>query len=364
MPVGRCSREVRGLAGVEHHLYESLITSADVFAAETNLQEQGRLRQEGGTLALNYHKNNPWGVLVGGYSGALTFNNQTGSQGMVSVIDEAHTARDLEPIELNRVNIEVTSIVVTNADSQVFQEGEDYSLSEQQGRIWITTYTVGGVTPPNFTEGQTFYVAYDYYVEPQRKEETWRQSLTLRQRFENGLTLGFSHRRQQEKVESTLTTVTPDEYTIQTWSADYVRKGLFLRAEVSREDSTQIPSRARRLEGRYQWVLDGRRDSLSVRAINHWLNFEAPDKRDVTLFQGGIQLYVPLARESHWTGRLDYRDETDSRFGHTQGFQLDTELNYQYRNFKAIIGLELNRLQRRSDEVNGTFAYLRLRRMF
>jgi hypothetical protein len=66
------SKETRGRAGFEHRLYESLVTTANIFASKTDLDAQGDLTQRGGMFALNYRKKNPWGTLLSTYSASLT----------------------------------------------------------------------------------------------------------------------------------------------------------------------------------------------------------------------------------------------------------------------------------------------------
>lgn len=356
------SEEVRGQAGIEHRLYESLVTTADAFVSETDLDAQGSLSQHGGVLAFNYRKENPWGMLFANYTTNLTQSEQSGGGGTGVIVNETHIATELEPVQLNRTGIDVLSIRVKDTDGSFFSEGDDYTVTESNGRIWLTISTLGAI-PPNFTEGQTFFVDYTFFVEPEREEETFRQNFTIRERFGNDVSLYYAYRRQDQDVRSTLTDLTPDEYTTNTVGADYARKGLFLLAEYSKEDSTQLPSTSRRLEGRYAWPI-GTATSASVRVSNQWLEFEEPDKRNVTLFKSGAEIFTRLSGAYSVAAGLDYRDEDDTRFGTTRGFQLDTKLRYQFRQLDVTLGTELNFLSRRDDEIESVFVYLQARRFF
>jgi hypothetical protein len=204
------NKETRGEAGFEHKLYESLVTTANVFTSETDLDTQGDLTQHGGTMALNYRKNNPWGILLSTYTAGLTQSEQSGGAGTGVVINESHTATELVPVELDRVNIDTSTIRVKDGAGLLFQEGEDYTITENNGRVWLNIITVGGAIPPNFTEGQEFFVDYNFFIEPERQEDTLRQNLTVRERFENGFSVYYAHRRQDEDVSSTVTEITPD----------------------------------------------------------------------------------------------------------------------------------------------------------
>ena len=64
------------------------------------------------------------------------------------------------------------------------------------------------------------------------------------------------------------------------------------------------------------------------------------------------------------SARADYRDEDDTRFGATTGFQFNSELQYNVRQLSIITGVEFNTLDRRNDEIDGSFLYFRLKRFF
>jgi hypothetical protein len=117
------------------------------------------------------------------------------------------------------------------------------------------------------------------------------------------------------------------------------------------------------VEGRYSWPINSD-TSASLRALNHWLDFGEPDARDIILFRGGAEIFSRLTDEYNISARFDYRDEDDSRFGTTDGFQVRSELQYNYRQLSITTGVEFNLLERRSDQIKGTFMYLQLRRSF
>lgn len=357
------NRETRGRAGFEHRLYESLVTTANVFASKTDLDAQGDIKQHGGTVALNYRKNNPWGTLLSTYTASLTESEQSGGSGTGVVIDESHNATELIPVGLDRINIDISTIIVKNSIGLQFQEDDDYTITEKNGRVWLNIITVGGAILPNFTEGQEFFVDYNFFIEPEREEDTLRQNFTIKERFDNGLSLYYAHRRQEEDVSSSITEITPDEFTVNTIGADYVNKGLFLQAEYSEEDSTQIPSTSKKLQGRYSWPIDSD-TRVSLRVLNHWLDFDEPDERDVVLFKSGAEIFSRLTNECSISARADYRDEDDTRFGRTEGFQFNTEFKYNFRQLSFTTGVEFNSLSRRNDKIDGDFLYFRLKRSF
>jgi hypothetical protein len=359
------NEETRLQAGFEHSLYESLFTTGNVFVSQSNLGDQGELSQDGGAISFNYQKKNPWGLLLSTYGASIVRTEQTGGGGTGIVTDEQHTATSLFPVQLNRTNIDVSSIRVKDAPGPglLFQLGDDYTITEINGRVRLNIITVGGVIPPNFTEGQQFFVDYTFFIEPEREEKTVRQNFTIRERFKNGFSTYFRHQRQDEDITSTLTEITPDEFRINTFGAEYLKGGLSLVAEHSDEESTQIPSRSTRLEARYDWAVSSG-TNVSVWASNHWLDFGEPDARDITRFDAGTEVFGRLTDRFSISGRIDYRNEEDSRFGPTEGFELISSLQYDYRLLSISTGVELDLLTRRNDEINSTYWFFRLVRSF
>jgi hypothetical protein len=357
------SQQIRGQAGVEHRLFESLVTNLDGFVSQTDLGDQGAISQYGGILGLGYHKANPLGMLLGSYSANFTRSDQEAGVGKGIVVGESHTASGVIPVELDRANIDITTIRVRSVPGGYFQQGDDYTLLQSDGRVFLTTFVVGGVAPPNFTEGQEFLVDYEFFIEPQRQEDTFRQSATVRERFKNGFSLFYAYRMQLEDVTSTAVKMTPDEYTVNTVGADYTYQGLFLLAEYSTEDSTLIPMNSTKLQGRYRRPI-GPATTAGIGLMNQWLSFGAPDARDVRLFESTVDIFSRLTDAYSISASADYRDEDDTRFGVTRGYQLKTELGYLYRQFSATVGAELDLLERRGDEINSIFLYVRAVRRF
>jgi hypothetical protein len=357
------SQQIRGQAGVEHRLFESLVTNLDGLMSQTDLGDQGAISQYGGILGLGYHKANPLGMLLGSYSVSFTRSDQEAGIGKGIVVGESHTANGIISTELDRANIDITTVRVRTVSGGFFQQGDDYTLFQRDGRVFVTTFVVGGVAPPNFTEGQEFFVDYEFFIEPQRREDTLRQSASVRERFKNGFSLFYAYRMQMEDVTSTAAKMAPDEYTVNTVGADYTNKGLFLLAEYSTEDSTLIPMNGTKLQGRYRRPI-GPATTAGIGVTNQWLDFGEPDAREVTLFDGTADVFGRLTDAYSISGSVDYRNENDTRFGITRGYQFKTELGYQYRQFHATVGAELDLLERRGDEINSVFLYVRAMRRF
>ena len=357
------NQQIRGQAGIEHHLFESLVTNADAFASQTALGSDEDLFQYGGIFGLNYRKANPLGTLLSSYSASFTRSDQTGGAGKGVVVGEAHTATDVVPIELDRTNIDISTVRVRTTSGLLFQPGDDYTISQQNGRVFLTTLVVGGAIPPNFTKGQDFLVDYEFFVDPERQEDTFRQNFTIRERFTNGISTYYGLRMQHQDITSTVAEVIADEYLAHTVGIDYTYNGLFLVGEYYIEDSTLIPTISKKLEGRYRWMM-GPATTASIGVGNQWLDFSEPDTRQVQLFETTAEIFSRLTDNYSISSAVNYRHEDDTRFGTTKGFQIDSKLEYQYRQVTATIGAELSFLERRDDRIDGIFLYVRALRRF
>ena len=82
------------------------------------------------------------------------------------------------------------------------------------------------------------------------------------------------------------------------------------------------------------------------------------------LFKTGAEVFSRLTDEYSISARADYRDEDDTRFGITRGFQFSSELKYNYRQLSMLAGIELNMLDRRNDEIDNSLLYFRIKRFF
>ena len=357
---------IQGRAGFEHRLFESLITTGGIFASESEFGSGDTVKptQKGGNLAFSYQKKNPWGRLISSYSITSLRVDQSGGSGTGFAIDESHVVPTgaAAIVELDRVNIDITSITIKDSNGVPFQS-EDYTISEINGKVMLNLKTIGTVVPPNFSPGQEFFVDYSFFIEPERKEDILRQNFTVKEQFNNGLSLYFRHNRQDETVKSTLTEIIPDEHRNNTFGIDYINQGLMIQAEQSKMDSTYISSTSKRLQASYSWKINPD-TKATVRAFNHWLDYGQPDPRDVSLFSSGGEIFSRLTDRLSISTRLDYRDEDDTRFGITRGFQINSELEYNYRQLRINAGLELNFLKQGGVESDSNFFYIRLKRLF
>jgi hypothetical protein len=64
------------------------------------------------------------------------------------------------------------------------------------------------------------------------------------------------------------------------------------------------------------------------------------------------------------TGGISYRNEDDSIAGETEGWRLESELRYRYRQLDFTFGAEHDLLDRSDINRDSTYLYVRVKRWF
>ena len=298
----------------------------------------------------------------------MFFIDRTSPGGIEPVEDEPHTvpSDSFKRVQLDRTGIVSSSIEVKDSDQiTLFQEGDDYRIIQSGGRTFLEIFIPprGAAQVPNFTDGQTFFVDYNFLIEPEREDETLRQRFRIRQRFNNGLSLYYYLVNQDQDVSSNVTEPIPDEFRLDTYGAEYNKGNFGFLAEYEKYDSTTLPSDKTLLQGSYRWGIDDVTTAV-LHLSNEWENFGEPDSRELEIFEIGGQLSSELTERTSLAFNLDYFTEEDSRFGPTEGLQFDINLMYNYRRMSLITGLEFDLREREDNKDSSAFWYIRMRRIF
>lgn len=359
-------KSVRLSAGFNHELYDSLRTSGNVYGHNTERQGLSEEDQIGGNLSVNYNKSNRWGNIFADYQLRSHTLDRTGSGGTGIVDDEQHvvpSGSTRPQVTLREINVDETSIIVENGAGDVFTKNLDYTISTIGGETRLTLNTLSGGAPPNFSSGNTFFVDYTYFVESERTEDTINQSFAIGQNFDNGLSVYFEHQRQDEDLTSTDDTAQADIYRDNMLVVDYTKGGLFLGGHYSMRDSTQQDSESITFDARYNWDVDSTKN-VSVWGMKQIQNFGEPQVRDVDSMSLGSEFFWRLSEKYNFTANANYVEENDSLFGDTKGFEFNSELEYNNRQFSCLTGVEYSTLTRTSSETETLFLYMRIRRTF
>lgn len=354
------NNELRGETGFTRRFYQNLVSNGSVYLSEADLGQGVDQSELGVDVGLNYYRNNPYGTFFARYSFSRLDLEQTGGTTLVSVLDERHpfTVAGSLRIELKRTNVVASSVVLQSAGRTVIYS--DYTISQTRGITEIIVLLGGDIT----TDGdQTLSIDYDSLTEPAREEIALMHSVRLREQFHLGVSVYYEFQNRDETLESVATSIVPDEFSINTVGVEYRRKGLRLLAEYSDEDSTRISSRSKRMEGSYLLPIS-EATHVTVYGSQSLIDYLENPVYDVQLMTAGGTVRTRLTETFRLSGRLDYRDEDDSRQGKTRGFQWDVNLKCAVRQVSADVGIEYNFLNRLAHERTGTYVYARVKRMF
>lgn len=358
--------ETRYRAGLTHKLYQSLVTNVNIYGANLDFQGKNQQEQRGGDLSFNYNKKNRWGSIFANYSVSLNSLEQSGSGTSGIVDDELHTIPigfTFFEVELRQINIDETSIFVTDIADNLLTSPDDYTIIPSAGGITKLRLSTLGINGNNIAAGDTVKVDYTFFVESKRSEDTVNQQFLLGHQFNNGLSIYAKHRRQNEDVTSSDPDVVADNTRTNTLTADYIKGGFALAAEYTETESTIENSESTNIRAQYHWDIDDTK-TVSVWGSKSVLTTGGSQDRETEMIDFGSEFYWRLSDKYHLTADIDYVNETDTLFGDTEGIEFNSELGYNYRQFSFLTGLEYSLLTRSNSETETLFLYMRIRRTF
>lgn len=167
--------------GIRHQLYDNLKTVASVHYSDSDsdIFKETRL---GGDLDFFYVRPVPIGSVRANLGFSLEKDDLSSTGGLIPVVNESHIMSDVEPVLLDNVGVDLDSITITDVTgSIVYQEGIDYELLVEDGRVRIIRLITGQIL-----QDQEVLVDYLY-----QGEENLAYT-SRRVRFGSGLTL-FNH---------------------------------------------------------------------------------------------------------------------------------------------------------------------------
>ncbi len=148
-------------SGVGHRLFDSLVSNLSARVGRSDFGG-GAIDSYGSTLQLNYTRRTPVGTLSVRQLTDAYVQDQDDLQGSVPAIDEAHVVAAGAPIFLANQNVDLPTIVVTDATGLVvYVLGLDF-LTSQQGSLARIDIPIGS----NIAAGQTILVDYSFFPNP------------------------------------------------------------------------------------------------------------------------------------------------------------------------------------------------------
>lgn len=361
------SETIGGVAGLNHRLYDNFNTSASVFMSKSEFSSGSESRSQGGNLRFDYYRNNPWGRLSSYYDVRLTSRESDGGTGTDIVTDEFHIFSDPLPVELEKRNIIVDTIVVTNNDgTEIYEEGVDgdYTVLQIGDRVELIIDTEDD-DPPNISEdGQELLVDYLYEVEGSSQEDSLTQRFRIEQEFNNGVSLYYLHRTRERHIESDISQVSRDrEFVMDTVGVDYHYKNILLGAEHSSTESNENSSETNRVWVGGNWPLTAR-TRFHGRVSQAWIESSGNQSRETSLFKAEGKIASRLTRRLRLSGHAELRKEDSGDFGYTDGFRMGAALEYHRSALRVKAGWDYYYLDRRDTERATTMFYIRVIRRF
>ncbi|MFC1675564.1 LamG-like jellyroll fold domain-containing protein [Planctomycetota bacterium] len=82
----------------------------------------------------------------------------------VSVVDEKYVFNNPFPILLDRTNVDISSIAVTDSNGLIYSEDDDYAITLTEGLVTLHP-TISGAIAPNILDGQFLLISYVYFID-------------------------------------------------------------------------------------------------------------------------------------------------------------------------------------------------------
>lgn len=175
--------------GINHKLYESLFSSAELSFTDTK-QNEATEKIPKAEVGFNYTKKIPAGRFNLSYHYTREYKTKNSPQALLIVKDEVHILNDADIVLLDNPNVQLTSIVVKSNDGTiVYREGFDYYIIDR-GEFLELRRVLGG----QISEGESVLVDYVTIREPSFSYTSHQQNISTSViLFNNLLELRYAH---------------------------------------------------------------------------------------------------------------------------------------------------------------------------
>lgn len=333
--IGERSYRISG--GVEHKLYDSLVSQIAAHYEQQNFDGGLDIRREGLDAILNYRKKNRWGALLADYSLRVENESRTGPGRTLAVVDERITLSGFDPVFLAAENISAASITVIREDrTEVYRGGTDYLIRRIGDRTEIERIPTGRIG-----DAEAVLVSYRSTLSGDFDLDTINQQIGVRQTFDWGLSPYYRFRQQDQRLSPRdATGIVPEDITAHTLGVDYRLKSLRFSASFEDYGSSVSPFEAVRLSGHYTRHLDhGATAALSARWSD--INYGEPFPRITRLWRVEAEYRNPIARGFSLEAVVGYYDRDDTVSGDSRGVDVDFSLEWRIRETEVLLTYEV-----------------------
>lgn len=321
----------RGSAKFRHQLFESLTTNFEIGASHLELDaDDFTSEQFHGRISFDYLKKIPLGTLDATVN--VSHNRQDDSErgGTINILDESRTFDVADRITLNRRNIILTSIFITDLTGFIiYAVGVDYNVTFFGDRVDISRRLGGSIGA-----GQTVLIDYQVGPEPGGRITTDSLGVAVRYNIQEGAFRGVSlYMRLLDLDEDRPVGLGPNlpeaDLRELVYGVEYNIDQLRLLGEMQRHDSTLSPFDKTRLEATYTHRFDNR-GQLALSAAYSKVEGR-DDDFDFSISTLSVNWDQPLTERLRASFYALWRDERDSNGIDSQGFEQRLELNWRYR---------------------------------
>jgi len=174
-------------AGFIHHLYRSLITSADIGGSLDDATGTGEIEQAFGHLDFSYHKIIPYGTWLSNLDFGWQWQQSPGSTQAIPVINQPIAFTSFQPFPVPSTDVDPKSIVLRGLNGVPYLSGRDFVV-QRIGRVIQIERIIGGLIPL----GGSVLLNYDLLPQPGNTTNTGSTGVGGRYDIDKGFLSGFS----------------------------------------------------------------------------------------------------------------------------------------------------------------------------
>jgi hypothetical protein len=357
-----------GRAGLQHQLYESLQSSADIHGSHQNSTFQGAkldLSSVGTDVGLNYTKRlGTWGRLFIGNSATFDFTDQESSGTSVFIANEPHTLVSGVPARLDQPRvITIVSVTTTPANGNIpLTENLDYTVdrSTDPWQIQIVPTSLIIVSPAQ--------VLVNYTVEPNPSGSytTFSDQPQIRLDLWDGMVGIYARYNYTENHANDPGFVLEDIREVQV-GADFSRRGWRFNANYTDRKSSFFDYYAYSLSEGYSGRLTAE-SSLGVDLHQRWSFY--PNNNGSTNVAEEVDFYDFMIRyDWHPLHNLEWAAEGGYQIQRGQGLNQDlfvarTYVKWLVGKLDIHLGYEYQNQQYTAQKRDRNFVFVRMTRSF
>ncbi|MFH1747231.1 MAG: hypothetical protein ABIG44_09340 [Planctomycetota bacterium] len=355
------TRTWRGEAGLTHQYGDCLTTAVQLYGLQQDADGSSDFTEWGGLANVAFNRENRLGRFSANlsYNHVVTDTQDSNRRGIV--IAESVTFRDPLPAYLVHTDVDLVSIVVTDANrTRTYLPLRDYSI------VPVGHYTaVRRIATGQIANRETVLVSYTYQVFSDYDVARDRVDFRVQQAFDFGLTPYYAASIQNEELDRPrFLSFRARNVNRQRLGATYRHKRWSLGAEYEYNNDAIDPYQALHCNGdlvlwqKPRSQLDGK-----ITASRFW--FDGTDDlraRNTTLMDAGLSYRHLLSSSLTADASAMYRYEDDSLFGITHGVDLATALDWRIGHFTLRFEAEYDMLDLPGSRDDGVSFWIKLKR--